>query len=264
MSTSVLPPQAETPTSDPAGKASARGTPEGPMETDPDPPVEAPPANPQEGIFPGAGPMEFDPTAVGTPGDPPSQPGLLRSQPRAPASARPSGKWFCPIPRCARRDGALPTGWGCVQSLVSHLRLARQLVAGPQTAGVPGLPRTVGGGVKVPGSEVLLGDAGGPCGVEPRPSGANTFSTVRAAPQGLDILNLLARQIPTLRRVPIAASCCCARVLTCLLQAVEREQTWEDLARLLLFPSIALAALARGGKARRSSSTQQCRLNCLS
>jgi len=75
---------------------------------------------------------------------------------------------------------------------------------------------------------------------------------------------LLDTQIPTLRKVPIAASSGCARALTCLLQAVERERTWEALARLLLFPSIALAASARGGKAIRSSSTQQCRLNCLS
>ena len=83
-------------------------------------------------------------------------------------------------------------------------------------------------------------------------------------PQGLDILNLLATQVPTLRRIPIAASSSCARALTCLLQTVEREQTWEALARLLLFPRVALAAPPRGGKATRSSSTQQCRLNCLS
>jgi len=83
------------------------------------------------------------------------------------------------------------------------------------------------------------------------------------APPGLDILKLLATQIPTLRRVPIAASSSCAPVLTCLLQAVEREQIWEALARLLIFPRIALAASARGGKTTRSSSTQHCRLNCL-
>jgi len=71
------------------------------------------------------------------------------------------------------------------------------------------------------------------------------------------ILNLLATQVSTLHRVPIAASSSCARALTCLLQAVEREQTWEDLARLLLFPRVALAAPARGGKATRSSFTQQ-------
>jgi len=65
-------------------------------------------------------------------------------------------------------------------------------------------------------------------------------------PQGLDILNLLATQIPRLRRVPIAASSSCARALTCPLQAVEREQTWGALARLLLFPRIPLLAPARG------------------
>jgi len=118
--------------------------------------------------------------------------------------------------------------------------------------------------VKVPGSEGPVGVAGGPCAGELRPPGANTISTVRGAPQGLDILNLLATEIPTLRRVTIAAPSSCARALTCLLQALERQQTWEALARLLLFPRIALAAPARGGKATRSSSTQQCRLNCLS
>jgi len=45
---------------------------------------------------------------------------------------------------------------------------------------------------------------------------------------------------------------------------VERKQTWEALARLILFPRIALDATARGGKAKQSSSRQQCRLNCLS
>jgi len=64
-----------------------------------------------------------------------------------------------------------------------------------------------------------------------------------------------------LRRVHIAASSTCTLALTCLLQDLEREQTWETLARLLLFPHI--AAPARGGKATRSSSTQKCRLNCL-
>jgi len=92
------------------------------MEMDPDPTVEAPPANPQEGIPPGAGHMEVNRTAVGTPGDPLSQPSTPRSQPPAPASVHPSGMWFGPMPRCARHEGASPTGWGCLQSLVSHLR----------------------------------------------------------------------------------------------------------------------------------------------
>jgi len=81
-------------------------------------------------------------------------------------------------------------------------------------------------------------------------------------PSGVDLVHLLGTRIPTLRRVPIAASSTCARALTCLLQALERDQTWETLARLLLFPRVALAAPARGGKATRSSSTQQFRLNC--
>jgi len=76
-------------------------------------------------------------------------------------------------------------------------------------------------------------------------------------------VQLLRTRILTLRRVPIAASSTCARALTCLLQALERDQTWKTLARLLLFPRVALAAPARGGKATRSCSTQQCRLNCL-
>jgi len=55
----------------------------------------------------------------------------------------------------------------------------------------------------------------------------------------------------------------CARALTCLLQAVEREETWETLMHLLIFTRIALAAPARGFKLKRSSSTQQYRPNCL-
>jgi len=82
-------------------------------------------------------------------------------------------------------------------------------------------------------------------------------------PAGLDLVHLLGTRIPTLRRVPIASASTCARALTCLLQALEREQTWDTLARLLSFPRIALDAPAMGGKATRSSSTQQCRLNCL-
>jgi len=104
-------------------------------------------------------------------------------------------------------------------SPVRRLRPARQLAAGPQPAGVPGLPRTVGGGVKVPGAEVLLGGAGGPCGGELRPPPRRKHvlhCPVRPPPVPV-ILNLLASQIPTLRRVPIAASSCCARALTCLL-----------------------------------------------
>jgi len=55
-------------------------------------------------------------------------------------------------------------------------------------------------------------------------------------PVGLDLVHLLTTRIPTLSRVPIAASSTCARSLNFLLQAVEREQTWETLTRLPLFP----------------------------
>jgi len=52
-----------------------------------------------------------------------------------------------------------------------------------------------------------------------------------------------------LRRVPIVASPSCARALTCLLQAVEREPKEEALAQILLFPRVSLAAPARGNRA---------------
>jgi len=89
---------------------------------DPDTPVEAPPANPQEEVPPGAGPMDVEPTALGNTGGPSSQPGSPRSQPRAPASSHASGMWFCFMPWCARREGASMTEWGCLQSLVCHHR----------------------------------------------------------------------------------------------------------------------------------------------
>jgi len=69
----------------------------------------------------------------------------------------------------------------------------------------------------------------------------------RPLPSGLNLVHLLGTRILTLRRVPIAASSTCDRALACLLQAMERDQTWETLARLLLFPCVALAAPARGG-----------------
>jgi len=70
---------------------------------------------------PAAGPMQMDEySGEGPPGHM-SQPVSPRPRPRTPASTHPSGMWFCPMPRCARRGGASPTGWGCLQSLVSHL-----------------------------------------------------------------------------------------------------------------------------------------------
>jgi len=64
--------------------------------------------------------------------------------------------------------------------------------------------------------------------------------------------------------VLIATTSSCARALTFLLQALEREQTRKALASLIIFPRITLATPARSGKATWSSATQQCRIHCLS
>jgi len=122
MGTSALPPPAGTPPSDPAGQKYPRDTPEGPIKTNPDLTKEAPPASPQEGSPIGSGALEVNAATLGTSGDPPWQAGSQRTQPRAPASAHPSGMWFCRMPRCVRSEGASPTGWGCLPFLISHLR----------------------------------------------------------------------------------------------------------------------------------------------
>jgi len=200
---------------------------------------------------------------------PPQHP---RSLPRTTAPTQPLGMWFCPIPRCARREGASPTGWSCPQSLVSHLRsvhlstgvappeawldthglrvcLACREIT-PKEARCPG-PRCSTAVL----AALNLGNTAPPAQARSPLAGPLTA--------GLDLVHLLGTRIPTLRRVPIADSSTCTMALTCLLQAREWEQTWETLARLLLFPRIALAAPSRGGKGTKSSSTQQCRLNCL-
>jgi len=68
---------------------------------------------------------------------------------------------------------------------------------------------------------------------------------------------------PHTAKGPYCGTSTCARDLTCLLQALEQDQIWETLTRLLNFPRIFLAAPALVGKATKPSSTQQCRLNCL-
>jgi len=225
------------------------------METDPDRPVEAPHANPGEVAPPRVG------TMVWPPGDPQSQPGTPRSQPLAPASAHPSGMWFCPMRRCARREGAShlrsvhlsagstpPDSWLQAHNLRVCLACHELSAVGSRCPG----PRC--------SSAVWAALAAG----NAAPTAQTRSPLAGSAPPGLDILSLLATLFPTLRRVPIAGSSSCALALTCLLQAVDRKQTWEALARLLLFLRIELASPTRGGKTTRSSSTQHCRLNCLS
>jgi len=185
---------------------------------------------------------------------------------------RPFRIWFFPMPRCARREGASPTGWNCLQSLVYHLRSVRLSTgAAPPDAWLDthGLRVCLAcreitpQGARCPGprcSTAML--AALALGITAPPAEARSplAGPLRA---GLGLVHLLGTRIYTLRRVLIAASTTCARALTCLLQALERKQTWETLARLLLFPRITLADPAPGGKATRSSSTQLCRLNCL-
>jgi len=140
---------------------------------------------------------------------------------------------------------------------------AGRMVRLPWATGAPGLPGNHPARGAVPGTTLL---PSGPGGTGPGQLGHPSQACSPLAgplPAGLDLVHLLGTRIPTLRRVPIAASSTCALALTCLLQALDREQTWKTLSRLLLFPRIALAAPARGGKATRSPSTQQCRLNCL-
>jgi len=176
------------------------------------------------------------------------------------------------MPRCARRERASPTGWSCLQSLVSHLRSVHL-----STGAAPPDAWLDSQGLRVCLACREITPQGSRC-PEPRCSTAvlaalaldKTAPPAQARsplagplPSGLNLVQLLSTRMPTLRRVPIAASSTCARALACHLQALEEDQTWESLARLLLFPRVALAAPARGGKSTRSSSTQQCRLNCL-
>jgi len=226
-------------------------------------------SNAREAPPPAAGPIEMDEPSSGGQARVPSQPSTPRSRPRSTASTHPLGMWFCPTPRCARREGASPTGWSCLQSLVSHLRPVHLSTgASPPDAWLDthGLRlclacrEIIPQGSRCPGTTAVLAALA----LDNTAPPAQARSPLAGhLPPSLDLVLLLGTRIPTLRRVPIAASSTCARALTCLLQALDREHTSETLARLLLFPRIALAAPARGGKAGRSSSTQQCRLNCL-
>jgi len=199
----------------------------------------------------------------------PSQPHTHQPRSRTPALTHPSGLWFCPMPRCARREGASPTGWGCLQSLVVHLRTVHLSTgAAPPDAWlyahslrVCSACREISSqGARCPGPRC-------PMAVLAAMALDDTFLPAQAhsplagpLPASLNLVNRLGTRIPTLHRLLIAASSTCARALTCLLQALKREQAWENLTRHVIFPRIGLAAHARGGKAKRYSSTRQCRL----
>jgi len=99
-----------------------RDPPEAPMETDPEPTHVGTQVGTRDTPPSAAGPMETDGPSSDGQARVPSQPSTPRLWHRTTAPTHPSGMWFCPMPRCARREGASPTGWGCLQSLVSHLR----------------------------------------------------------------------------------------------------------------------------------------------
>jgi len=103
----------------------------------------------------------------------------------------------------------------------------------------------------VPGTSLLHGGPGGTALGNTAPPAQARSPLAGPLPSGLNLVHLLGTRIPTLRRVPIAASSTCALALACLLQALKRDQTWETLARLLLFPRVALAVPARGVGANR-------------
>jgi len=96
---------------------------EAPMETDPEPVARDRQGGTRTAPPPATGPMDMDePSSEGQVRPSSSQPNTPRSRPRTPAPTHRSGMWFCPMSRCARREGASPTGWSCLHSLVSHLR----------------------------------------------------------------------------------------------------------------------------------------------
>jgi len=242
------------------------------MKSDPEPAHVGSQTDARDAPPPVTGPMEADEPMTEVQASPPTQPSTPQSRPNPTSPTHPSGMWFYPMSRCARREGASPTGWSCLQSLVSHL-LSVHLSTGtaPPDAWIdthglrvwPGLPGNYPTRVSVPGTTLLHGGAGSTLHGQHDPPVQALSPLAGPLPAGLDTVHLLGTRIPTVRRVTIAASSTCALALNCLLKALEREPTWETLARMLLFPRIALTAPAGGGKATRSSSTQQCRLNCL-
>jgi len=93
-----------------------------PMDTDPELVHIDVQTGTRDATAPATGPMEMDEPSTEGQARLPSQLNTPRSRPRTTAPTHPPGMWFCPMPRCARREGVSPTGWSCLQILVSHLR----------------------------------------------------------------------------------------------------------------------------------------------
>jgi len=93
------------------------------MDTDPEPVNMDVQAGTRDAQPTATGPMNMDePSTGGQARIPSSQNNTPQPRPLTPASSHPSGIWFCPMSRCARCEGASPTAWSRLQSLVSHLR----------------------------------------------------------------------------------------------------------------------------------------------
>jgi len=93
----------------------ARGPPLGaPMDTYPEPLRDDMRVDAREALPAATGPMEMDEPSSEGQARLPSQPSTPRPRPLTTASTHPSGMWFCPMPRCARLEGASPTGWSCL------------------------------------------------------------------------------------------------------------------------------------------------------
>jgi len=211
----------------------SRDPPEAPRETDTEPVHVGMQGDTRDAPPPAAGPMETDEPSSDGQARLPSQPTTPRSLPRTTASTHPSGMWFCPVPRCARREGVSPTGTSCLQSLVSHLRFVHIStgVASPDASlDAYGLRVCLAcreitpQGARCPGphcyTAVLAALELGNTAPPPAQARSPLAGPLLA---GLDLVHLLGTRISTLRRIPIAASSTGARALTCLLQALEQE-----------------------------------------
>jgi len=158
------------------------------METDPEPVHEGRKANTRDAPSPMTGPIETEEPSADGQARLPSQPSTPRSRPRNTASTHPSEMWFCPMPRSALREGASPTGWSCLQSLVSHLRSVHLSTGTDAWLDTHGL--RVGLACReitptrgaVPGTTLLHGGTGGTGPGKHGPPGAGTLTTGRASP----------------------------------------------------------------------------------
>jgi len=142
----------------------------------------------------------------------PAQSDTHRLRPRTPASAHPSGMWFCPMPRYARREGASPTGWVCLQSPVPHLRSVHLLTgAAPPKAWLDaqGLRLCLAcreispQGTRCPGTRCSTAVMAALALGNTAPPAQAHCPLAGALPAGLDLVHLPGTRIPTLRRIHV-------------------------------------------------------------